>query len=183
MRRASAVDQPERLTFHVMRGAFDYQLTPFWTVNAGAGLDYVPATPLTPSQHAPGFSAGADWSARARRFHVGYDRMFVPSFGYGGAIQNQSVTVSYRTPLFNSRRFYTEHGVSLRDNRPLIITPGQLRFRTTRLNSTIGWAPQPWMRVEGFYSRAMQTTLIPGGDIDRNRIGFVIVTSRPVRVQ
>jgi len=29
----------------------------------------------------------------------------------------------------------------------------------------------------------MQTTLLPNADIDRNRIGVVIVTSRPVRVQ
>jgi hypothetical protein len=166
-----------------MRGAVDYQLTPFWSVSGGAGLDYVPATPITPSQHAPGFSAAAAWSARSRRFHVGYERMFQPSFGYGGAIQNQSVNVSYFTPLFNSRRFYTEQSFSLRDNRPLIVGPGRLRLRTTRLNSTLGWSPQPWIRVEGFYSRAMQTTLIPGGDIDRNRFGVVIVTSRPVRMQ
>jgi hypothetical protein len=183
LRRASAVDQPEHLTFHVMRGTVDYQLTPSWSLSGGAGLDYVPATPITPSQQAPGFSAAADWSERSRRFHVSYERAFLPSFGYGGAVQNQNLNVSYFTPLFNSRRFYTEHGFSLRDNRPLIIAPGRLHLRTSRLNSTFGWAPQPWIRVEGFYSRAMQTTLIPGGDIDRNRVGFVIVTSRPVRVQ
>jgi hypothetical protein len=181
LRRASAVDEPERLTFHVTRGVVDYQLTPSWTVSGGAGLDYVPATPITPSQQAPGFSGSVNWSERSRHFHAGYERMFLPSFGFGGAVQNQSINVTYYTPL--SRRLYTEHSFSLRDNRPLIITPGRLRLRTGRLTSTLGWAPRPWVRVEGFYSRAMQTTLITGGDIDRNRIGFVITTSRPVRMQ
>jgi hypothetical protein len=183
LRRASAVGEPEHLTFHVTRAAIDYKLTPSWTLNGGAGFDYIPATPITPAQSAPGYSAAADWTERSRRFHVGYSRMFLPSFGFGGAIQNQDVTVSYFTPIANSRRFYTENGFSLRDNRPLIMLPGRLRLRTTRLSSTLGWAPRPWIKVEGFYSRAMQTTLIPGGDIDRNRIGFVIITSRPVRVQ
>ena len=55
--------------------------------------------------------------------------------------------------------------------------------RIMRFSSRLGWTPQPWMRVEGFYSRAQQTTFLAGGDIGRNRIGVQIVTSRPVRVQ
>ena len=183
LRRASAINEPAHLTFHVSRGAIDYKLTPSWTVNGGAGVDYIPATPITPAQSAPGYSVAADWSERSRRFHAGYTRMFVASFGSGGAIQDQDVSVSFFTPIANSRRFYTEHSFSLRDNRPLILVPGRLSLRTTRLNSTFGWAPRPWIRVEGFYARAMQTTSHPGGNVDRNRIGFVIITSRPVRMQ
>jgi hypothetical protein len=183
LRRASAIDAPERLTFHVTRGAVDYQLSPFWTVNAGFGFDYIPATILTPAQSAPGWSAGADWSARSQRFHVGYQRMFLPSFGFGGALQNRELNVSFHSPLFRSRRIYTEQDFSLRDNDPLIEAPGRLRLRTMRFNTRLGWAPQPWIRVEGFYSRAQQTTFLAGGDIGRNRIGVQIVTSRPVRVQ
>jgi hypothetical protein len=183
LRRASAVGEPEDLTFHGTRAAADYQLTPFWTVTGGAGLDYVPATPITPAQHAPGFGASADWAARSRRFHVGYERMFLPTFGFGGAIQNQDITATYYTPLLNSRRFYTEQTFSWRDNKPLVMAPGRLRLRTTRITASVGYAPRPWVRMEGFYSKAFQTSLIPGGDIDRNRIGFVIITSRPVRMQ
>jgi hypothetical protein len=183
LRRASAVDAPEHLTFHVSRGAVDYHLSPFWTVNAGFGFDYIPATILTPAQSAPGWSAAADWSARSQRFHVGYQRMFLPSFGFGGALENRELNVSFYSPLFHSRRVYTEHDFSLRDNDPLIEAPGRLRLRTMRINSRVGWAPQPWIRVEGFYSRAQQTTFLAGGDIGRNRIGVQIVTSRPVRVQ
>jgi hypothetical protein len=183
LRRASAVDAPERLTFHVSRAAIDYQVSPAWTVNAGFGFDYIPATPITPAQSAPGWSASADWSMRSQHFTVGYQRMFLPSFGFGGALQMQELVASYYTPLFRSRHLYTEHNFSLRDNDPLIEAPGRLRLRTLRFNSRIGWAPRPWVRVEGFYSRAQQRTFLAGGDIGRNRLGVVIITSRPVRMQ
>jgi len=183
LQRASAVDALEHLTVHVSRGAADYQLSPFWTVNAGFGFDYIPATILTPAQSAPGWSAGADWSKRSQHFHVGYQRIFVPSFGFGGALQNRELNASYYMPLFHNRRLYTEHGFALRDNDPLIEAPGRLRLRTLHFDSKVGWAPQRWLRVEGFYARAQQTSFRPGGDIGRNRIGVQIVTSRPVRVQ
>jgi hypothetical protein len=47
----------------------------------------------------------------------------------------------------------------------------------------VGWAAQRWVRLEAFYARAQQSTLRPGGQVDRNRIGFQIVTSKPMRVQ
>jgi hypothetical protein len=111
--------------------------------------------------------------------------MFMPSFGGGGAVQMQEIAASYYTPLLRSRRLYTTHSFSLRDNDPLLeAVPGQqLRLRTMRFNSRIGWAPQPWVRVEGFYSRAQQRTFLVGGDIGRNRLGVAIITSRPLRMQ
>jgi hypothetical protein len=183
VRRASAVDAPGDLTFHATRGAIDYRLSSFWTVNAGFGVDYIPATLITPAQSAPGWSASASWSSRSRRFQVGYQRMFLPSFGFGGALQNRQFDASFHSPLFRNRRLYTQHTFALNANDPLIEAPGRLRLRTLRFNSSVGWTPQPWIRVEGFFGRAQQTTFLPGGDIGRNRFGFVIVTSRPVRVQ
>ena len=183
LRRASEVDFPGDLTFHAGRGSIDYRLSSFWTVNAGFGVDYVPATPITPAQSAPGWSASASWSSRSRRFQVGYQRMFLPSFGFGGALQSRQFNASFHSPLFRNRHLYTQHTFALSDNDPLIEAPGRLRLRTWRFNSSVGWAPQPWIRVEGFFGRADQTTFLPGGDIGRNRVGFLIVTSRPVRVE
>jgi hypothetical protein len=183
LRRASALDEPEDLRFHAARGAVEFIISDRWAVNGGAGLDFITATPLTPAQRAPAFSASANHTDGLRRFQVGYQRLFLPSFGYGGAMQSQDVNVTFYAPLFGSPRFYTEHGASFHDSVPLVEGPGRLKLRSFRASSRIGWAPRPWVRLEGFYSRVMQTTLIPGGAIDRNRIGFVIVTSRPMRVQ
>ena len=184
LRLASSVDAPGRLPFHSTRASVDYQMSPSWTLSGGFGFDYIPATMLTPAQSAPGYSASAAWSVRSQRFSVGYQRMFMPSFGYGVAVQMQEMAASYYTPLLRSRRLYTTHSFSLRDNDPLIeAAGGLLRLRTMRFNSRIGWAPQPWVRVEGFYSRAQQRTFLVGGDISRNRLGVQIITSRPVRMQ
>ena len=46
----------------------------------------------------------------------------------------------------------------------------------------LGFAPQPWVRMEVFYTRVDQTSLRAGGRLYRNRVGFQIVTSKPVRV-
>ena len=70
-----------------------------------------------------------------------------------------------------------------RDNQPLTSTVEQLPLRSLRTFSILGWEPQNWMRLEAFYSRVQQTSLRAGGQLYRNRIGFQIVTSKPVRMQ
>jgi hypothetical protein len=39
------------------------------------------------------------------------------------------------------------------------------------------------VRLEAFYSGAHQTIDQPGGVLDRNRVGFQIITARPVRIR
>ena len=48
-----------------------------------------------------------------------------------------------------------------RDNQPLTNTLEQLPLRSLRTNSTFGWQPQRWVRVEGFYSRLQQSSHAP----------------------
>ena len=72
-----------------------------------------------------------------------------------------------------------------RDNQPL--TDTTLRAAAAALAahaiSTLGWEPQPWVRLEAFYSLVQQSSLRAGGQLDRNRVGFQIVTSKPMRIQ
>ena len=58
-----------------------------------------------------------------------------------------------------------------------------LPLRSLLVYSIVGWEPQRWVRIEGFYARAQQSTLRPGGDVNRNRVGVQIVTSKPMRMQ
>jgi hypothetical protein len=51
------------------------------------------------------------------------------------------------------------------------------------MHTIVGWEPQQWVRLEVFYSLVQQTSLQVGGYIDRNRVGFQIVTSKPMRMQ
>jgi hypothetical protein len=110
-------------------------------------------------------------------------RSYIPSFGFGGTVQNQEASAGFQTPLFNNRRVYFDASGVFRDDEPLTNPAQQLPLRSLRIYTTVGWEPQPWVRVEGFYARTQQTSLRFNGQIYRNRIGFQIVTSKPVRIQ
>jgi hypothetical protein len=184
LRHARTTGDEETIVFHVTRGGVEYALSPAWTLNAAAGIDRVAATELMPAQGAPGFAVGVGHTAEGgRRFLAGYQRMFMPSFGYGGAIQSHDLSVLYHAPFGGYRRLYTEISSDYRDSRPLVESPIRLPLRSFRVQSSLGWAPRPWVRIEGFYARTVQSTLIPGGRVERNRIGFVIITSRSMRMQ
>jgi hypothetical protein len=182
-RRASVIGDLEPFYLHTTEAAVDYELSPLWGFSGGAGVVYLQDTALTAARTGPAWRASLERHAGGRSFHVGYIRSYIPSFGFGGTIQNQEVGVGFRTPIFGSRRFYTDNSAVFRDNQPLTATGEQLPLRSLRTYSIIGWEPQPWVRFEAFYARVQQSSLRAGGRLDRNRVGFQIVTSKPMRMQ
>jgi hypothetical protein len=180
-RRASEVDELEAFDLQTTRAAFDFHVSQNWSIHGNAGVVFLSATATTPSRQAPAFGASADWSGQRSSFSVLYDRSLMPSFGYGGTVRSQDLGASYRRAL--TRGVYTAHSVRYRDSDPLFPGPTLSRLRSLRTNSSIGWTPRQWVRLEVFYARTAQTSLQPGGRIDRNRIGFQIVTSKPMRMQ
>jgi hypothetical protein len=181
-RRAAISGDAEQFSIHGVESGIEYELSPAWSFSGGAGVVYLESTPTTESRTGPAWRASLDRHVNSSAFHVGYVRSFIPSFGFGGTIQNQEAGVGYRTALFGSRRWYTDHSAVFRDDRPLTSLVEQLPLRSLRTNSVLGFAPQPWVRLEAFYSRVQQSSLRAGGQLYRNRVGFQIVTSKPVRV-
>jgi hypothetical protein len=181
--RATVVGDLETFNIHSAMGAVDYAISPGWTLSAGAGVVYLEATAFSPSHNAPAGRASLDRHNGLTTFHVGYMRSYIPSFGLGGTSTNQEIGVGFRTPLFNSRRFYTTQSAVFRDDVPLTDLAVQLPFRSLRTSSVIGFEPDRWVRIEGFYSRVQQTTLRFGGQVYRNQVGVQIVTSKPMRIQ
>ena len=120
-------------------------------------------------------------TSRLRLFtaEVSFNRSFVPSFGFGGTMQNQEFTATVRaTP---SRRTSVQSSFSWRRNDPL--TLGELSLRTLSIQVTGGYAIAPWARIEGFYGTLSNTIARPGGLIDRTQFGFQIVTAHPMRIR
>jgi hypothetical protein len=181
-RRATLNDDAEQFSIHALEAAVDYELSSAWTFSGGAGAAYLESTAFTASRTGPAWRASLDWRRNSTSFHAGYIRSFIPSFGFGGTIQNEEAGVGFRTALFHSRRWYTDQSAVFRNDTPLTSTFEQLPLRSLRTNSAVGFAPGPWIRLEAYYARTQQTSLRAGGQLYRNRVGFQIVTSKPMRV-
>ena len=182
-RRAFIVGAVDAFDIHVTQAAVDYALSPEWMMTAGGGIVYLPPTATMTARTGPAYRAAIERHRAGRTFHAGYMRSYIPAFGLGGVIQNQEVRVGFRMPLFGSRRFYSDTGAIYRDDQPLTDLFVQLPLRSLRAYTVVGWSPQPWVHIEGFYARTDQSSLRAGGRLDRNRIGFQIVTSKPMRIE
>jgi hypothetical protein len=192
-RRATVSGDREPFTFHTSEAAIDFELSPLWSLKGGAGVVYLQETSLTGSRLGPAWRITLDRSRAGTTFHVGYLRTFIPSFGFGGTVQSQDLGAGFRTPLFHQRHLYVDASAVFRDNQPLtgngvIADPVtgevvQLPLRSLRTHTALGWEPQRWVRLEVFYSLVQQTSLRAGGYLDRNRVGFQVVTSKPMRMQ
>ncbi|HEX3701941.1 MAG TPA: hypothetical protein VHU82_01345 [Vicinamibacterales bacterium] len=182
-RRASVLGESEQLNIQSLEAAIDYQLTSDWSVSGGAGAVYLQGNAFDSSRTGPALRFSLSRHGEHSVFHVGYLRSYLPSFGFGGTNQNQEIDAGYRTPLFNSRHFYTDQSLVFRDDTPLTLAFEQLPLRSLVTYSIFGWEPQNWVRLEVFYARTQQSTLLPGGLVDRNRVGLQIVTSKPMRIQ
>lgn len=181
-RRALVVGDADVFFLHSTMGAVDYDLSSTWAMSAAAGLVYMQSTPTLPSHTGPAYRVSIERHREGRVLHAGYLRSYIPSFGFGGTVQEQQASVGYHTPLFNSRHFYLDANAVFRDDEPLT-SIDQLPLRSLRTYATIGWQPAQYVRIEGFYVRVQQTSLRFNGQIYRNRVGFQIVTSKPVRIE
>jgi hypothetical protein len=182
-RIASVFGESEDFNIHTALGAVDYALSPGWTLSGGAGIVYLQQTSITAAHTGPAWRVSLDRHHASATFHIGYARSYIPSFGFGGTIANQEVALGFHLPLFHSRHFYTTNSAVFRDDSPLTDTALQLPLRSLRTYSILGWQPGPYVRIEGFYSRVDQSSLRAGGQLYRDRVGFQIVTSKPMRIQ
>lgn len=168
-------------TFDVQnyRAGGDYKLSAQTHVFAEAGISRLGVTRLSAARTGPAVRVGLARQFRAAGFDLLYSRSFVPSYGFGGTMQNEEASARFRLPL--SRRLYSTSALSWRRNDPL--TDGELPLRSYWLEGTLGYAMTPWIHLEMFYAGTRQTIDRPGGTLDRNRIGFQLTTVKPVRVQ
>jgi hypothetical protein len=180
LRRVIVTDDPEAVVIHHAAGTADYQLTEHIGISGSLGLSRLGAVGLLPAR------TGLAWrgmiTARREYFTVNgyYQRTMVPSFGFGGTFENEELVGSI-SGEFARRRAFWQAGAAWRDNDPLSEDSGPSR-RSTWLNSRLGYRFTPWLSLEGYYSLARQNTQREGGIVNRNRVGFQIVTSKPLRM-
>jgi hypothetical protein len=167
--------------FRVQDGTvgFEHMLSDRFQGYGAIGLAHLGLSTFGPPRTGLSYRAGLTSRLRLLTAEVSYNRSFIPSFGFGGTMQNQDFTALARaTP---SRRTSVQSSLSWRRNDPL--TRGDLSLRTLSWQVTGGYAIQPWARIEGFYGSLSNTIDRPGGLIDRRQFGFQIVTAQPIRIR
>jgi hypothetical protein len=143
-----------------------------------AGLAYLNMmSPDSVTRTGPVYRAGLTGQIRRGTVTVAYSRSFVPTFSFGGTTTNQDLTARLTVPL--ARKLTAQSSLAWDRNDPIL--PHDPIIHSAWIEATITYALQPWMQVAAFYGKAQQT-IQPTGQLDHNRIGFQIITSKPLRV-
>jgi len=181
----STVGSQEDL-FNVQNGTIgiDHQLSEGIHVFAAGGFSRVDVSSFGQSHVAPSWRLGLSDHYRATIIDVGFSRSYVPSFGYGGTLQNEEATASVKMPI--TRRVYTQAVASWRREDALVINAPQIR--SLWLQAAVGYTARAWFRVEGYYAATRQTTTggLSFGAIDglmsHDQMGIQLVASKPMRI-
>jgi hypothetical protein len=168
-------------TFDVQNGdvGLERRLSEQTRVFAAAGVSYLGVSDRGPARTGPSIRAGLSHHYQRAIVDLVYSRSYVPAFGFGGTYQNEEIGAHLQLPL--TRRLYLQTSTSYRQNEPL--TEGDVRLKSVWVEGVLGYALQPWLRLEGFYSGSYQDTSRAGGQIGRNRLGIQVSTTKPMRVR
>jgi hypothetical protein len=157
----------------------EYTLSTATHLSAAAGVSHLNVSALESARTGPLWRLGLFHRYRTTTFDVRYSRSYVPSFGFGGTSQNEEALALVHVPL--ARRMYARSETAWRRNDPL--TPTDPNLSTYWVEAAVGYLARPWMQLEVFYSDAHQNLNRPGGVYNRNRVGFQMVTSKPMRIR
>jgi hypothetical protein len=168
-------------TFDIQNGWFgaEYRLSDLTRIFAAGGVSRLGVSQFSTERTGPAWRLGVIRQLRRAGLDVLYSRSFVPSYGFGGTMQNEELTGRLQLPL--GRRVYTASALSWRRDDPL--TFGELPLRSYWIEGTLGYAITPRVRVEAFYTGAFQRIDQPGGVLDRDRFGFQIIAAKPMRIR
>lgn len=157
----------------------DRRLSETLHVYGELGVSHLAISALFPSRTGPAWHAGLKDSFGQTSFAVDYSRSFVPSFGFGGTLQNEELSAGARRPI--TRRSYASGVFAWMRNQPLV--PGQLSLDSLWVAGTVGYVVNQWARLEVFYAGIHQTIDQPGGILNHNQFGVQIVTAKPMRIK
>jgi len=162
---------------HAMVG-IERALSQDFRVFAAGGVSRLGVTAFGPPRTGPSWKLGLVKDVRSTIVNLSFDRSYVPSFGFGGTMQNEDVTASIRLPI--TRRFYTQDSVSWQRSDPLVIAVPELR--SVWLQGSVGYAVRPSVRIEAFFVGVRQSVGLPD-PLAHNQIGVQIVAGTPMRIR
>jgi hypothetical protein len=181
--RHTALDGGERVfDSQDTRGLVSFQVGPTTSIRGSAGLAHVTADRTEQTQTGPSYGASISHQAAAVVIDVGYDRSFLPSFGFGGLSATESFHTGVRVPFAHGRMFAAS-GFTWRRTEPTLLQEEfALMLNSYWWNSSFGLQIARWLRTEAFFALTQQTSNAQG-NVERSRIGIQFVTSKPMRIQ
>jgi hypothetical protein len=169
----------DRFQIHTAGGTAEYEVSPGLVVSGLLGLS-LSSDPTAMERTGLAMRFGIMRRDRHASYQGGYERSFIPSFGFGGTFQNEQVTGSVHVP-FGLGRAFVDATVGWSNNQALDATQPDLR--TVVLSPRFGYYATRWLRIEGFYDRIRQNTQRAGGDLQRNQVGVRLVAAKPVKLR
>jgi hypothetical protein len=178
--RTASIDQGARdLSFQDAGGMLHYAFTPRTRGSVEAGLATLHDRTNDENRSGPFVRLGITHQLEYATVGAGYERQYVPSFGFGGATSSQELRGYVQMPL-GRRRLYVQGSGAWRRTMPL--DTASLQLDTVWVRSTVGFFATRWSRLEGLYTYTLQDSIITGGEVSRHRVGVQLVISQPVRM-
>ena len=109
-----------------------------------------------------------------------YQRSYSPSFTFGGTHRSHEVRGYIDMPFRQNRVYVQESGVWRRTDP---FTTDEPALASLYLRSTVGYAVQRWLRIEGYHNLTRQNNRLAGGKITRHLAGVQLVVSEPMRIR
>lgn len=180
--RKADLEQGQRdIWFQDVGGLVSYAVGPHTTLTASAGLSFLNDSAPAGDRNGPYFRGDISHDIDRATIGAAYEKSFVPSFGFGGASNNQEVSGFVHMPLSRNRLYINTNAMWRRSN-PLF-DEVELALDTIQINNTLGYAVVRWFRLEAFHAFTRQDSRITGGEINRQRVGVQLVVSQPMRIR
>ena len=180
MRFADLNEGTHQVVFQDVGGTLHYRITDATMLSASGGMSHLNDRLVLVTRTGPYVRAGITHDVERATIGASFEKMYVPSFSFGGSTQSQELRGFVRMP-FDKNRFYVQGSAAWRRNDPFIAN--ELQLDTIWIRSTLGYSAARWLRIEGFHAFTRQDSIVTGGEINRHRLGVQAVVSQPVRIQ
>jgi hypothetical protein len=156
-----------------------YQVAEGTTLSGGVGVAQLGAGLTHEGRTGPQWRASVSHQIGRGVVAASFRRAYIPSFGFGGTMQNEQWMASIRMPLGRTRA-YVDGSLSLFNNDPL--DSDQPSLQSAWVSTTLGYYATRWLTLEGFYGRTQQDSQRAGGQLERNQLGFRMLAVKPIKL-
>jgi len=166
-------------TVHNADGGFERQLTRAIYADGAIGISFLGPSVLGPAKSGLNWRAGLISESRRTHVDARYARHFVPSYGFGGTMQDDDVSGRFVFQI--TRGFYSRAAASWRRSEPL--TQSETRIRSRWVDAAFGYGTRAGIQFELFWSTTRQTVNQLNGELGRHQVGFHVIATRPMRIR